>query len=48
MASSARVCRDRFKNNAYDLIVDGESYRPRLKPDIDAQGPPSEAPVVKL
>jgi DNA replication protein DnaC len=25
----------RFKNNAYDLIVDGDSYRPRLKPEID-------------
>jgi DNA replication protein DnaC len=25
---------DRFTSNAYDLIVEGESYRPRLKPRI--------------
>src|SRR5262249_10236532 len=38
---------DRFKNNAYALIIDGESYRSRLKPDIDKDGPPPAAPVVK-
>jgi DNA replication protein DnaC len=38
---------DRFKNNAFDLVVDGESYRARLKPNIDALGPPPSAPVKK-
>jgi DNA replication protein DnaC len=38
---------DRFKNNAYDLVVDGESYRSRLKPSIDKDGPPPAAPVTK-
>jgi DNA replication protein DnaC len=38
---------DRFKNNAFDLVVDGESYRARLKPNIDRLGPPPSAPVKK-
>jgi DNA replication protein DnaC len=38
---------DRFKNNAYDLVVDGESYRSRLKPSIEKDGPPPAAPVTK-
>ena len=38
---------DRFKNNAFDLVVDGESYRSRLKPDIEKVGPPPSAPVTK-
>jgi DNA replication protein DnaC len=39
---------DRFKNNAFDLIVDGESYRSRLKPNIDKLPPPPSAPVKKV
>jgi DNA replication protein DnaC len=27
---------DRFTSNAYDLIIEGESYRPRLKPRVTA------------
>jgi hypothetical protein len=38
---------DRFKNNAFDLVVDGESYRVRLKPNIEPLGPPASAPVKK-
>ena len=30
---------DRFKNAAYDFVVDGESYRPRLKPKLDESAP---------
>jgi DNA replication protein DnaC len=32
---------DRFVNNAYDLVIEGESYRRRQKPTLDA--PPSGA-----
>jgi DNA replication protein DnaC len=38
---------DRFKNNAYELVVDGESYRTRLKPSVERDGPPPSTPVVK-
>jgi DNA replication protein DnaC len=38
---------DRFKNAAYDFVIEGESYRPRLKPTLDPQSPPPEAPVPK-
>lgn len=38
---------DRFKNNAFDLVIDGESYRPRLKPTIEKDLPPPTAPVTK-
>jgi DNA replication protein DnaC len=38
---------DRFKNNAFDLLVDGESYRQRLKPKLGAEEPPPAAPVEK-
>lgn len=43
----AQSALDRFKNNAYDLVVDGESYRARLKPNVEQDGPPPPAPVTK-
>jgi DNA replication protein DnaC len=39
---------DRFKNNAFDLVMDGESYRSKLKPNIEVIGPPPSAPVKKV
>ena len=38
---------DRFKNAAYDFLVEGESYRPRLKPKVDEAQPPPDTPVRK-
>jgi DNA replication protein DnaC len=37
---------DRFKNAAYDFVIEGDSYRPRLKPKLDQSGtsPPPAAP----
>ena len=32
---------DRFKNAAYDFVIEGESYRPRLKPKLAAEPPPT-------
>jgi DNA replication protein DnaC len=38
---------DRFKNSAYDFVIEGESYRARLKPTIDGATPPPDAPAMK-
>ena len=38
---------DRFIQNAYDLVVEGESYRARLKPKLRDDDPPPSAPKDK-
>jgi DNA replication protein DnaC len=38
---------DRFKNAAFDFVIEGESYRSRLKPALDSADPPPESPVPK-
>ncbi len=38
---------DRFRNAAFDFVMEGESYRSRLKPTIDAADPPPASPAMK-
>jgi DNA replication protein DnaC len=38
---------DRFKNAAFDFVIEGESYRPRLKPKLESGDSPPSAPVPK-
>lgn len=38
---------DRFAHAAYDLIVEGESYRAKLKPKVRDDDPPPSAPADK-
>jgi DNA replication protein DnaC len=38
---------DRFRNAAYDFVVEGESYRSRLKPALDPADPPPDSPAMK-
>lgn len=38
---------DRFKNAAFDFVIEGESYRPRLKPKLESGDPPPPIPVPK-
>jgi DNA replication protein DnaC len=38
---------DRFKNAAYDFVIEGESYRSRLKPKLDPADPPPPSPAPK-
>ena len=38
---------DRFKNAAYDFVIEGESYRPRLKPKVDEADTPPQFPAPK-
>lgn len=35
---------DRLKNAAFDFIMEGESYRPKLKPKLNPDDPPPEIP----
>jgi DNA replication protein DnaC len=38
---------DRFKNAAYDFVIEGESHRSRLKPKLEAADPPPSSPAPK-
>jgi hypothetical protein len=46
--STAQSAVDRFKDAAYDFVIEGESYRPRLKPTLDAASPPRASPANKV
>lgn len=39
---------DRFRNSAYDFVVEGESYRSRLKPKIEEDDAPPKTPAMKV
>jgi len=43
----AQTTVDRFKNSAYDFVMEGESYRPRLKPKLDDADEPLQSPKPK-
>lgn len=36
----AQSALDRFRSNSFDLVIEGESYRPRLKPTLIGRGDP--------
>jgi DNA replication protein DnaC len=39
---------DRFSSNSFDLVIEGESYRPRLKPTLNSDpGKPADRPADK-
>jgi hypothetical protein len=37
----------RFRNSAYDVVVDGEAYQPKLKPKIEETDLPPPTPTIK-
>jgi len=38
---------DRFKNAAFDFVIEGESYRSKLKPKLDPDDPPPKTPATR-
>jgi DNA replication protein DnaC len=41
----AQSALDRFAHNAHQIVIEGDSYRPRLRPDPAAPGPRRSAPA---